>query len=68
MPSKEQKRKTKEQFEILSNPDNIVKKGREVQSMDLLKSNMITSKRKSQLETHGRKNICLLRTDGTETI
>ena len=38
---------------------------REVQSMDLPKSNMITSKRKIQLETHRRKNIRLLRTEIT---
>ena len=35
--------------------------------MDLPKGNMITSKREIQLETHRRKNICRLRTDGTET-
>ena len=48
MPSAEQKRRIKNQFEILS----II---HEVQRMVLPKINMITSKREIQVETQGRK-------------
>ena len=51
MLSTEQQRKIKNQLKILSRIT------REVQSMDFLKNNMITSKREIQLDTHRRRRF-----------
>ena len=65
MPSMDQKEKIRDQFEILSTPDFLVMKN--VESTDLPKCSMVTSKREIQLQTQRRMIFLRLRTDGTET-
>ena len=67
-PSKEEKGKTKEQFEVLSNPCCIAKRVfRRVQSMDDPKNSAITLERLNQRDMRKRKDMIPLRSGSKAT-